>query len=180
MESNADFGKAQQHFMHTSWPSKPQSEWSFPQRLFAWLNVLPNFPDQPHAPVKKIGDPVPVLRKRSQVISVAPWCIAPILAHYAYMKFTGLTLHPAAAYVLYMWTYYAYSGWTTRVTTYIGQKYGHLDGEKPRDGVPDALDWHVLTEVLKVIVSCNAGGLLPYLIADDRAPHCRRFDLSSE
>jgi len=112
------------------------------------MNVLPNFLDDKPAPIKKVGDPVPVWTMTDQATSVAPWCIAPLLLHYAYMKITGWTLHPIAAYALYMSVYQGFSIWTTRRTTLIGQIYGHFDGEKPRDGVPDDQDWHVLLELV--------------------------------
>jgi len=154
-ESKDDFGKAQKQRMYTSWPQKPQSEWTFPQRFFASLNVIPNFPDVKPSPVKKIGDPVPVMRKRDQLLTIAPWCLTPLLLHYAYMKYTGGSLHPVAAYFLYMVTYQTYSAWSTRMTTWVGMTYGHLDGEKARDGVPDSQDWHILLEVVSRVPKCR-------------------------
>ncbi|KDN52793.1 fatty acid hydroxylase superfamily protein [Tilletiaria anomala UBC 951] len=162
--NDASVRNAQKAFMYTSWPSKPRSEWTRAQRFIAFLDVLPNFPGKKAAPIKKKDDPVPVWTFWQQHAHTLPWAVAPVLMHWSYMKFTGATLHPIAAYVLYTAAYNGLSVWSTQKVNKFAMKYGFLDGNAPRDGVPDDKDWHILSEVLKVVLLRPLIGL--FLIYD--------------
>ena len=151
---------AKKHMMYSSWQSKPQSEWTFSQRVLARLDVLPNMPGQKAAPIKKIGDPIPVWTMSSQAMIAIPWTVPPIALHWAYMKFTGNTVHPVAAYLLYTAAYNLLSLFTTQKTNKMGLKYGFFDSAVKRDGVPDARTDYVLFEVLKVVLLRPLLGLI--------------------
>ena len=142
---------AKKHLMYSSWQSKPRSEWTFSQWALGRLDVLPNMPGQKSAPIKKVGDPVPVWTMASQAKTALRWAVAPIVLHWAFVKYTKKSLHPAGAYLLYTVFYNRLSLHTTRLTNKMGLKYGFFDGNVKRDGIPDAKTGYVLAEVLKVV-----------------------------
>ncbi len=138
--------------MHTTWHLKPSSEWTFSQKVLAKLQVFPNFQVEKPAPIRKLGDPVPVYAMRDQALDIAPYCIVPIALQYAFMRLTGFSFHPLAAYIIYTAGYNMLSLTATRKATRLAQKYGYFDGEHPRDLVPDGQTDYVLFEILKVVL----------------------------
>lgn len=104
-----------------------------------WAYPLPNNGDTVAVSAEAIKrhPKIPRLRKRDANLWVLPRALAPIALHWAYWHFTGDVGHPVVAFIWYSLWFKLVGVSTIWLWHELGQKYGYLDGQKKRDGVPD-------------------------------------------
>ncbi|KAN0060136.1 hypothetical protein ACQY0O_008110 [Thecaphora frezii] len=120
--------------MASTWHTQPRSTWNGWQRFIVRLGILPVPSDR--VPLK-LGQPIPVYSVWAQHCWVFPRAVLPLAIHYAYMRLTGWTLHPVAAFVFYVLSLKYFAITTVQRLNDLALQYGYFDGQVPRDGVPD-------------------------------------------
>ena len=93
-------------------------------------------PDQ-EVPVHAKTDKIPYLTQWSTHRYILLRALWPIVLQYAYISITGWRLHPVAAFLLYTVAMQLNSIREVKILRRLAHRYGFLDGEKPRDEVPD-------------------------------------------
>lgn len=77
--------------------------------------------------------------------------MAPILAHFAFTRATGISLPAWAAGPLYLAWFMAYGMTLFHAFRRMTKKYGCFDGEHTRDGIPDDKTARVSNELMAVV-----------------------------
>lgn len=121
--------------MASTWHQNDPSTWSRAQRILHKMGAL-QFISFDDVPVYKDSDPIPYFPIWKQHLWMGPRAVAPLIVHYAIIKTFG-SFHPVAAFVFYTF-WMAWLGLATiRHLAQLTKKYGFLDGQKARDGIPD-------------------------------------------
>ncbi|UZJ54461.1 hypothetical protein CBS101457_003781 [Exobasidium rhododendri] len=128
---------AKKHAMTATWHKQDPSTWNFSQRLFIWFDILQQGATTPQPPVHPKTDKVPYYPIHKQWMWIIPRAIVPLAMQRIFMEVTGKTFHPVFAFFYYALAYKFFAIACIRVFNKMGQKYGFLDGDHPRDGVPD-------------------------------------------
>ncbi|PWN51059.1 fatty acid hydroxylase superfamily protein [Violaceomyces palustris] len=152
------------HMMTATWHLKDPSEWDFWQRFLIRLNVLQQPAGCPPAPLKE-GTKVPYYPVWRQHLWIAPRAALPLLIHHAYMRLTGWTLHPVAAFFFYFFSFKIFAVASVRKFNRLALRYGYFDGKVPRDGVPDVMSRKV---ALSMLLTISIRPLFALFVAYDR------------
>ncbi|KXG54698.1 Fatty acid hydroxylase [Penicillium griseofulvum] len=90
---------------------------------------------------------VPVFSKKDKIPTIREWTVhlwillhaaIPLALHHVYTAYTGLNMHPIAAFALYSSAFKLNGIHEMHIMRRLGQVYGFLDGDKhPRDEIPD-------------------------------------------
>ncbi|SPO37304.1 related to ERG25 - C-4 methyl sterol oxidase [Pseudozyma flocculosa] len=138
------------HLMTSTWHLQDPSTWNFWQRMLVRLDLLQQPKDAPKAPIR-VGEKVPYYPAWRQHAWIFPRAAAPLVIHYAYMRLTGWTLHPVAAFFFYVISFKLFAVASVRKFNRMALRYGYFDGMAPRDGVPDTQSRKVVLSLLGTI-----------------------------
>lgn len=149
--SNGVSGAVPRSKFNPTWHHRPRSEWTWRERLLDDMGILQDQSGSARPPIHKMTDPVPVCSVWNQHRFVAPWAVAPILAHFAFTRATGISLPAWAAGPLYLAWFMAYGMTLFHAFRRMTKKYGCFDGEHTRDGIPDDKTARVSNELMAVV-----------------------------
>lgn len=138
--------------MKSTWRLASRDQWNINHWLIEILNVHPIALDK-EVPVHSKDDKVPYMPQWSLHVWVLFYGAIPLLIHQAYSSYTGNSLGRVAAIVLYSTVFNASVIYLVHILRRLGHTYGFLDGEKPRDGIPDVGVAKVVTSLYKTTVS---------------------------
>lgn len=121
----------------SSWHDEAkQSSWSIAHWFFHLLDIDP-LPPKASFPVADKADKVPYVSEWSLHRWIALRLAVPLLLHHVLVAHYGITLHPVAAFFLYSVAFKLFGVSTMHMLRRVGAQHGFLDGQVPRDGIPD-------------------------------------------
>lgn len=155
--------------MTATWHHKHPSQWDYAERALVHLGIAPQSSTNPlpPPPVFAKDAPVPVYPVWKMHRITAPYAFAPLLLHWAFTEFTGISVPVGAATVLYLGYFIWFGSNVFRWCNGMAVKFGTFDGTAERDGVPDVATWSTLIGLLMVVVS-RALIAVPYLYKPDQ------------
>ncbi|PWN46593.1 hypothetical protein IE53DRAFT_392425 [Violaceomyces palustris] len=123
--------------MRATWHHKPLDEQSFFEKFLSVAGVLQDPPGSERPPVFAKDEPMPYMPIWRQHLWAFPRAVLPLIAHRAFTELTGRTVPPGIAGPLYLGYFFLFGIDVFATLRRMGKKYGFLDGEVPRDGIPD-------------------------------------------
>ena len=138
--------------MKSTWPHASRDQWTIHHWLIDTLNVYPIALDK-EVPVHSKDDKVPYMPQWSLHVWVLFYGAIPLLIHQAYSSYTGNSMGRIAVILLYSTIFNATVIYLVHILRRLGHTYGFLDGEKPRDGIPDVGVAKVAASLYKTTVS---------------------------
>lgn len=154
----------------TTWhKSADRSQWSIAHYFFHLLDLLPA-DSQTEVPKYSKDDKVPALKEWKLHFWIVSRTLIPLALHYAYVKYTGNTVHPLAAFAFYSVAVKLFGINVMHMLRRVSRITGFLDGQHERDVVPDV-------GVAKVMISLISTSTFRPMIAvflaynRDEMPH---------
>ncbi|KAM3435409.1 hypothetical protein MY4824_004875 [Beauveria thailandica] len=144
-------GFAQEHNPHdmtADWQSKDPSTWNIYQKFIDAVDITPIIPGKP-PPVFPKTDKMPFMAQWSQHLFIIIYAAIPLLLHQAYVSLTGQPLSKAAVIFLYNLAYVLVAVREVRMLRRLTYKYGCLDGDVARDGIPNSGGGKIIGEMHK-------------------------------
>lgn len=138
--------------MKSTWRVTSRDQWNLDHWLIEYLNVYPTDLDK-EVPVHAPDEKVPYMKQWSLHVWILFYSAIPLLIHEAYSSYTGNSLNRFAIIALYSTVFNASVIYLVHLLRRLGHTYGFLDGDKPRDGIPDVGVHKVVTSLYKTTVS---------------------------
>lgn len=138
--------------MKSTWRKAPRDQWNINHWLIELLNVHPFELDQ-EIPVHSKDEKVPYMSQWSLNLWVLFYGAIPLLIHEVYTTYTGNTMSRWAAIGFYSTFFNAAVIYLMHIIRRLGHTYGFLDGDKPRDDIPDVGVHKVVASLYKTTVS---------------------------
>lgn len=132
-----------------TWPMWDKQYWKVYHWFWHVLDVYPIHPNK-KPPVFPKDAPVPHMPQWSMHMYILTFSWIPFAVHQAYVHYFG-SLHPIGVALMYTSLYLLVLVQQVRMTRKVGYVYGYLDGEKPRDGVPDVGVQRVFWSLFKTV-----------------------------
>lgn len=132
-----------------TWPWWNKAQWN----TYHWfMHVLDVYPLTPgvEPPVFPKDAKVPHMPQWTQHIWILTFSWFGFALQQVYQRFFG-PMHPVGIALLYTHVYIFVLVHEVRMIRKVGYKYGYLDGEHPRDGVPDVGIGRVFWSLLKTV-----------------------------
>ena len=123
--------------MKSTWRRWDRAKWNYSHWFFESANIHPLALDE-IVPVHSKQDKVPYVPEWSLHRWVLVHAFIPLIFHQLFVRCTGHSLGPVAAFFLYNSSFKMISIRQFRMLRRVGRQYGFLDGDKhERDEVPD-------------------------------------------
>ncbi|KAJ5095054.1 hypothetical protein N7532_007345 [Penicillium argentinense] len=122
--------------MKSTWRND-QEQWGIPHKILNSANVFHVDLDR-EVPVHPKTDKLPYLPDWQSHRWIIVHASIPLIAHQAWIHFTGYNFHPVIAFIFYYQASRFFAFRQLRAMRELGHRHGFLDGDKhERDGVPD-------------------------------------------
>lgn len=131
------------------WRHDPRQKLSFAQRYLVDFDLLA--PSLKDTSFPENTGKVPVLREWQQHLRIFPYGAVLVFGRWAYMKWSGKTVHPAVWYAIVVVHTALFVSGFFRTMNALVRKFGYFDAKVKRDGLPKDSVLRVFGETIRGI-----------------------------